>query len=62
MLDAIDTVFNYLARCIPAVAAGVVECRHCGRRQKVDPAACFRSGWPTYCGQTCMLVEAEERP
>jgi len=48
-----------LARCHPSIARGQVWCRTCGRTQKVDPAECFRNGWPECCGYT-MTIDAPE--
>lgn len=44
-----------------ALARGQVWCTACGRTQRVDTAACLRSGWPKCCGQTMTIDSPEER-
>lgn len=48
-------LYQQLASCHPSIARGVVYCHTCKREQKVDPAECFRSGWPLCCGATMSL-------
>ena len=50
-----------LATCHPSIARGRVWCKKCGRTKKVDPAECFRSGWPECCGHTMTIDSPEER-
>jgi hypothetical protein len=45
-----------LAASHPALRRGLVRCRTCSIEQKVDSAQCFRSGWPSCCGETMRLV------
>jgi hypothetical protein len=50
-----------LAKCHPTIARGMVWCTECGRSKRVDPAQCFRAGWPKCCGYTMTIDSPEER-
>lgn len=34
---------------------GLIWCKKCGKRKKVDSATCLRNGWPKCCGYTMSL-------
>lgn len=55
------TLHEVLAGAHPKLARGQVWCRHCGHTEKVDTAACFRSGWPFHCGETMTIDAPGER-
>lgn len=50
-----------LAACDPKISRGRVWCKKCGTTVKVNPAECFRSGWPLCCGETMTIDSPEER-
>lgn len=45
----------------PALKRGIVWCRHCGKKQKVDPVASLKNGWPKCCGYTMTIDSPEEQ-
>lgn len=55
------SLYDTLAECHPDISRGQVWCRECGSTQRVNPAECFRSGWPMCCGQTMTIDEPEEQ-
>jgi hypothetical protein len=54
-------LYNSLATCHPKIERGQVRCKKCGETLKVDPAFCFRYGWPKHCGETMTLDSPKER-
>lgn len=55
------SLYDTLANCHPSIARGMCWCITCKRRQAVDPAECFRSGWPKCCGQTMTIDSPQKR-
>ena len=54
------SLYTTLATCHPKIERGQVWCRTCGRMKRVDPAECFRYGWPMCHGETMSLDSPEE--
>jgi hypothetical protein len=46
---------------VPQLKRGQVWCHTCGHTERVDSAACLRSGWPTHCGETMSIDSPDER-
>ena len=59
MLD-IDKLYKKLVDCHPGLKRGLVQCGYCGRELRVDPAICFKEGWPECCSYTMTLKADEE--
>jgi len=55
------SLYDELANLTPALQRGLVWCTVCGRRQAVDSAQCFRSGWPLCCGYTMTIDSPQKR-
>ncbi|KKM17610.1 hypothetical protein LCGC14_1674130 [marine sediment metagenome] len=47
--------YNAMAESSPAMARGLVWCRHCPRVQAVNAADCLQRGWPKCCGYTMTI-------
>ena len=60
-LTKLATLHETLATCHPKLTRGQVWCHQCGATQRVDSAACLRSGWPRCCGQTMAIDSPAER-
>lgn len=58
---AASGLYAVLAESSPQLRRGMVWCKTCGERQKVDVAHCLRHGWPEHCGQTMVIDAPEER-
>jgi len=54
-------LYESLGRCTPQLSRGLVWCHVCGRQEKVDSAACMRTGRPKCCGQTMSIDSPAER-
>jgi hypothetical protein len=54
-------LYAELAKCHPSIERGMVWCTTCKRKQRVDPAECFRSGWPRCCGYTMTIDSPQKR-
>ncbi len=50
-------LYEELADCHPDIKKGLVECHFCGRELRVDPADCFKNGWPECCERTMAIKE-----
>ena len=50
-----QALYEEIARSHPSLMNCVVICARCGRRRKVDAAACLRDGWPK-CHETTMSL------
>ena len=58
---ATKSMYNHMKKSHPKLERGLVWCRTCGRKQKVDSAECLASGWPKCCGYTMTIDAPEER-
>lgn len=54
-------LYDRLATCDPKIERGRVWCLKCGATKRVDPAECFRHGWPKCCGETMTIDSPKER-
>ena len=54
-------MISQLVNTTPQLKRGRVWCRNCGNSQRVDAAACIRSGWPECCGYTMTIDSPEEQ-
>jgi len=48
-------MFREMAKSHPSLERGMVWCKKCGNKLKVDSADCLRSGWPKCCGYTMTI-------
>ncbi len=55
------SLYKTLGECAPQLSRGQVWCFRCGATFKVSSGECFRSGWPTCCGETMSIDSPEER-
>jgi len=60
-LPDLDAMYRDMADSDPKLKRGQVWCHRCGSTQKVDSAACLRTGWPKCCGETMSIDSPEER-
>lgn len=60
LAERATSLHGKLAKCHPALERGLVECRECGRVEKVESAHCLRHGWPKCCGAT-MTIDVRAR-
>lgn len=51
------SLYDKLANCHPSISRGKVWCRHCGKPKSVDPAFCFKHGWPKCCHGHTMTID-----
>lgn len=50
-----ESLYQNIANCHPALSRNKVFCRTCGNEKKVDTARCFQVGWPKCCNQTMTI-------
>lgn len=48
-------MYSEMAKAHPSLERGMVWCRTCGRSERIDSAACLRSGWPICHGETMTI-------
>lgn len=56
-----ESFYRSVTRSVPQLDRGIVWCHTCGREEKVNAAACLRSGWPKCCGETMSIDSPGER-
>lgn len=55
LLETEATMYSEMAKAHPSLERGMVWCRTCGRSERIDSAACLRSGWPICHGETMTI-------